>query len=67
MTLSKAIDGEVVNADCTFIENYNVNDPSSIADCPRITSTIRAQDVSVSHPILASNVGLGRLLVQSVN
>ena len=67
MTLSKAQDGELVNADCICIAKFDPDSPSSIEECPRTTSRIRTQDVSVSHPMLASNVGLNRLLVQSVN
>jgi len=73
MTICKSSTDEYLNADCMISEKVLKNEQDSDDDddaaqfkCKLNSTKIRAQQIDLNYPCLVANVGLSRLMIQSL-
>lgn len=66
MTICKSSTDEYLNGDCTIVNRTKKDDETYEFKTVYRTSKIKAQDMDLNYPCLVSNIGLSRLMIQSL-
>ena len=68
MTICKSSTDEYLNGDCTFVTRTKKEEEGTGYDFKTVyrTSKIKAQEIDLNYPCLVSNIGLSRLMIQSL-
>jgi hypothetical protein len=66
MTICKSSTDEYLNGDCTLVHREGDEDAGYTFKTDKRSSKIKAQEIDLNYPCLVSNIGLSRLMIQSL-